>query len=78
LLRLTVISWSAHQWPGTTGGTPNNPWEFEMVLLNHEANGKKENVGYSTFLMFLLTVAGLERQECFHRTKSRREGDKTG
>ncbi|KAH7346961.1 hypothetical protein BKA66DRAFT_433113 [Pyrenochaeta sp. MPI-SDFR-AT-0127] len=41
----------AFQWPGTAGGHPPNPWEYELVLLNQDANLKKANVwaGHNLF-----------------------------
>ncbi|KAF2824664.1 hypothetical protein CC86DRAFT_353149 [Ophiobolus disseminans] len=39
-----LIDFVSHQWPGTAGGSPPNPFEYEMILLGSDANGKKENV----------------------------------
>jgi hypothetical protein len=41
------IDYVAFQWPGTERGNPPSPWEYELVLLNGDANNKKENVRVS-------------------------------
>lgn len=38
------IDYVAYQWPGTAGGNPPSPWEYEMILLQKHINIKKENV----------------------------------
>lgn len=34
----------AFQWPGKAKASPKNPWEYELVVLTSDVNGKKENV----------------------------------
>lgn len=38
------IDYVAFQWPGSDGGSPPSPWEYELILLNADTNIKKENV----------------------------------
>ncbi|KAI8935007.1 hypothetical protein NX059_008673 [Plenodomus lindquistii] len=39
-----MIDWISFQWPGTSSGWPPNPWEYELILLNQDANGRKSNI----------------------------------
>ncbi|KAH5789298.1 hypothetical protein HBI88_049860 [Parastagonospora nodorum] len=39
-----LIEWITHQWPGKSDSKTPNPWQYELVILNSDANIKKENV----------------------------------
>ena len=38
---------SGLQWPGTAGQSPRNFWEYELVLLQGDANNRKKDVSFS-------------------------------
>ncbi|KAH5087525.1 hypothetical protein HBI73_146840 [Parastagonospora nodorum] len=42
--RPRYIEWISFQWPGKAKGAPRNPWEYELVVLTKDVNGKKENL----------------------------------
>jgi hypothetical protein len=42
--QLTAIHLSGFQWPGPGKARPPNPWEYELIVLNKDANMKKADV----------------------------------
>jgi hypothetical protein len=56
-----LIDYIGFQWPGTKRGTPNNPWEYELVVLNADANNRKAVVRIfpKRLRLHMLTVTGM-------------------
>ncbi|KAH8711916.1 hypothetical protein GQ44DRAFT_776460 [Phaeosphaeriaceae sp. PMI808] len=54
-----VIDWISNQWPGKANGITPNPWEYELVLYNQDANGKKKDVWAGFNLVSLPQVNGV-------------------
>lgn len=44
---LVILKILGFQWPGTAGGHPPSPWEYELVVVNEDANNKKAQVRFT-------------------------------